>query len=112
MEVIGEQEKEIYKAVAHCIIAPGKWGRHPQVIACIEEMSELTHEFTKYLNREHYDERASALTDAAIAEEMADVLIMLEQIQVMFNIEDAVFREKCAKLMKLKQRIYEENKNE
>lgn len=59
----------------------GKYG-DKQIIVCIEEMSELTKELCKNL-RGHYN------LDK-IYEEMADVYIMLYQMQILLNIDDEI----------------------
>lgn len=69
-------EKETYQA------AIDKYGAHHQMMMCIEEMSELTKELCKNMrgrkNREN------------IAEEIADVQIMLEQMKILHRCGTAV----------------------
>ena len=57
----------------------GKYG-DKQIIVCIEEMSELTKELCKNL-RGHYNLNK-------IYEEMADVYIMLTQMQLLLQIDN------------------------
>lgn len=57
------------------------WGKTPQVLTAVEEMSELTKELLKDVNRKK-DNRED------IVEEFADVTIMLEQLKVIYNITD------------------------
>lgn len=57
-----------------------KYGKEPQVDMCIEEMSELTKALLK--------ERRGKGNIKDIAEEIADVQIMLEQMKWIFEIED------------------------
>lgn len=73
------------------------YGSIGQLIVAIEEMSELTKELTKFLrgntgnvNREH------------IAEEMADVYIMLEQLLIIFDNKADVCEWKDIKIKGLK----------
>lgn len=51
-----------------------------QLDIAIEEMSELTKEICKY--KRGFDNRES------IIEEIADVIIMMEQLRVIFDVED------------------------
>ena len=52
-------------------------GKKFQVVKAIEEMAELTKELTKYLN-DDYSQRM-------ILDELADVSIMIEQLENIFN---------------------------
>ncbi len=73
-----------------------KWGT-AQIIIAFEEMAELQKELSKYLRgRENITE---------IAEEIADVTIMLEQMKLLFNIEDIVKDYKNQKLRRLEERL-------
>ena len=60
---------ELYKR------AINKWGEPSQLLMVIEEMAELTHEITRDLRMDG--------TNCSIAEELADVEIMLEQLRIM-----------------------------
>lgn len=57
-----------------------KWGETAQLHMAIEEMAELTKEIIKYFrgndNREH------------IIEEIADVILMIEQLKNLFSVTD------------------------
>ncbi|MBR1648131.1 MAG: hypothetical protein IJ689_00860 [Alphaproteobacteria bacterium] len=80
------------------------WGKAPQMLQVIEEMSELTKEILKNINRQkdNIDE---------IIEETADVEIMLEQLKICYNIADRVAEYKKEKLKKIDRRLDEwENK--
>lgn len=73
-----------------------KWGT-AQIIIAFEEMAELQKELSKYLRgKENITE---------IAEEIADVTIMLEQMKLLFNIEDIVKDYKNQKLRRLEERL-------
>ncbi|MBO7556032.1 MAG: hypothetical protein J6T72_01375 [Alphaproteobacteria bacterium] len=76
------------------------WGKEPQMLQVIEEMSELTKEILKNINRnkDNVDE---------LVEETADVEIMLEQLKLCYNIVDRVEEYKAAKLKKIDQRLDE-----
>jgi len=75
---------EIYKGLRN------KFGDECQIIVAIEELAELQKELTKLL-------RCNSNLEA-IAEEMADVEIMLEQLKMMFNNQKAVAAIKNKKL--------------
>lgn len=76
------------------------WGKEPQLLQVIEEMSELTKEILKNINRkkENIDE---------IIEETADVEIMLEQLKCCYNIKQQVEDYKAQKLLKIEKRLDE-----
>ena len=74
------------------------YGKDAQLWMVIEEMSELAKEICKYeRGRENREQ---------IADEVADVTIMLEQVKMMFGISDAVDRRIIAKVARLKRRIF------
>lgn len=74
------------------------YGTRAQLNVAIEEMSELTKEICKFIR--------GAKNRDAIVEEMADVQIMLEQIQIMFGIStDEIYNAKNFKLERLKKRL-------
>jgi len=89
------------------------YGKESQIDVCIEEMSELTKAIIKF-------KRASQQIDAMeikifrqfisekvndIAEEIADVEIMLEQMKMIFNCEDIVNGQIEFKINRLKERL-------
>ncbi len=74
------------------------WGKEPQMLQVIEEMSELIKEILKNINR-HKDNVAE------IIEETADVEIMLEQLKYCYNIHKQVAAYKEQKLHKIEQRL-------
>ena len=82
-----------------CKTAIGKWGSRLQLIVAIEEMSELTKEICKF-NRGKAD-------ISAIAEEIADVSIMLEQLKIIFGCADKVEEYIDYKIKRLSERIGE-----
>lgn len=77
------------------------FGKDSQCKMAIEEMSELTKEICKSF-------RGKKDTDH-IAEEIADVKIMLMQLEVMFDCTDDVIKWQDYKLRRLKQMIEREN---
>lgn len=89
-----DQEVEILKdALYH-------FGYHHQATKCIEEMSELTKELCKekdgHGNLDH------------IAEEIADVLITVDQMIIYNDIYVAVAQYRTEKLERLRQKIFME----
>lgn len=78
------------------------YGEKAQKLMAIEEMSELTKEICKdfrgKLNREH------------MVEEMADVLIMLDQMLLLYKISGEEIVSMCIKKMeRLKERLEKQN---
>ena len=87
------KDKELYKKAIET------WGRDLQVVVAIEELSELQKELTKALR--------SGYSADGIAEEIADVKIMLEQLEIIFNAEDYVGFWKDLKLSRLEKKLKE-----
>ena len=81
--------KELYKK------ATGKWGSTAQKIVAIEEFSELINEVSKLLNKKN---KRGML---GLVDEIADCRIMLEQLESMYGLEDAVRNRMSMKLDKL-----------
>ena len=77
------------------------FGERNQMIVAIEELSECQKEICKIL-RGGEDYRH-------LAEEVADATIMLEQVRIMFDINDATCRHMDAKIERLKKRIEARN---
>lgn len=74
------------------------WGKNPQMLQVIEEMSELAKEILKNVNR-------GKENVAEIIEETADVEIMLEQLKVCYGITEQVEKYKAEKLTKIEKRL-------
>ena len=73
------------------------YGKDAQLWMVIEEMSELAKEICKHeRGRENKDQ---------IADEVADVTIMLEQVKMIFGISDEVERHLIEKVNRLKNRL-------
>lgn len=85
------QAKQIYQQALET------YGGQLQTIVCMEEMSELQKELCKYERGEDNVEH--------IAEEIADVRIMLDQMVIMHDCETLVEAYKSAKLARLKERL-------
>lgn len=89
-------DREIYeKALA-------TWGAEAQTMMVFEEMAELQKELCKHARGKQ--------NTAAIAEEIADVQIMLEQMVVLHDCAEMVERFKQDKVLRLAERI-EENRH-
>lgn len=80
------------------------WGKVPQMLQAVEEMSELTKEIIKNINR-------GKNNLAELVEETADVEIMLEQLKICYGIPEQVADYKAGKLEKLNHRLDEEEKS-
>ena len=73
------------------------YGSTLQIAMVFEEMSELQKELCKYLRGKY--------SSANIAEEIADVEIMLEQMKMLFCCTDEVRNERRRKVERLKDRL-------
>jgi hypothetical protein len=74
-----------------------KWGEGMQGLVAIEELSELQKEICKrFRGADNID---------AIAEEIADVTIMLEQLRFILDINDKVCEEMDYKIKRLQMRL-------
>ena len=78
-------------------LALSTYGSEAQTLMMFEEMAELQKELCK-------EARGEDNTDA-IAEEIADVKIMLEQMTILHNCKDMVEIQMKRKLQKLKERL-------
>jgi len=86
-----EERKVVYEKALQT------WGDRTQTMMAIEEMSELTKELCKNF-------RGQPNIDS-IAEEIADVTIMLEQQRIIFGLNDAVCAYMDLKIQRLKRRL-------
>ena len=94
--------KDRCKTYTNAMIA---FGERNQLIVSVEELSECQKEICKIL-RGGEDYRH-------LAEEVADATIMLEQIQLMFNINDCVCKFMDEKIKRLEERAkWSKRKNE
>lgn len=74
-----------------------KWGVDAQVMMAVEEMSELTKEICKiYRGKGTLDD---------LADEIADVLITLEQLKLIYDLSDIVDDHIAAKIKRLQDRL-------
>jgi NTP pyrophosphatase (non-canonical NTP hydrolase) len=84
---------------AICYTALEHYGLHHQIMKCMEECGELIQALAKNMCGEHYAEN--------VAEELADVEIMLMQMRMAFG-RSRVDRVMAQKLARLKMRMEEE----
>lgn len=84
-------EAEIF---AHAI---AKWGAQAQVMMVYEEMAELQKELCKNWRGKDNIEQ--------IADEVADVEIMLDQLKMIYEIENKVREHRAFKVARLRQRL-------
>lgn len=81
------------------------YGANSQRIVAIEEMSELIKELCKVLCKVARGEENAA----HIAEEIADVRIMLDQMEILFDCAGAAAAYQAAKVERLRKRLEETN---
>lgn len=87
-------EDEVYRTLLRAI---DMWGCDAQLKMVLEEMSELAKEICKFWRGKNNTE--------SIADEVADVEIMLAQAKLIFGIEKTVEQHKVDKLERLKMRL-------
>lgn len=86
-----EDRKKVYQAALR------KWGVGLQTMMAVEEMSELTKEICKI--------KRGKIDLDALADEIADVTIMLEQLRMIYGLNDAVCDHMDAKILRLQSRV-------
>ena len=86
-----EDRKKVYQA------ALNKWGVDLQTMMAVEEMSELTKEICKI--------KRGKMDMDALADEIADVTIMLEQLREIYGLNDDVCDHMDAKILRLQSRV-------
>lgn len=74
-----------------------KWGSDAQTMMAVEEMSELTKELCKL--------RRGGRDLDALADEVADVTIMMEQLRLIYGINDQVCEHMDRKIQRLQERL-------
>lgn len=90
---MAEEERKIF------LDALSVFGGRNQITVALEEMSELQKEFCKYLRND------ASFSYDNIAEEMADVEIMLDQMKILFQQDSAVKEQRQYKVKRLRERI-------
>ena len=88
-----DERKQIYQAACE------KYGIDSQIVIAIEEMSELTKEICKISRGQGNVEN--------LAEEIADVTIMMEQLRLIYDINDLTCGYIDAKIRRLQIRLEE-----
>lgn len=84
-----------------------------QLDICQEELAELIQAISKYKRAINEDKNKVFRARESIIEEMTDVMIMLEQMKIIFEInEDEIASCRQYKLNRLKKRIEENKSNE
>ena len=86
-----EDRKNVYQAALR------KWGVDLQTMMAVEEMSELTKEICKI--------KRGKMDLDSLADEIADVTIMLEQLREIYGLNDAVCDHMDAKILRLQSRV-------
>lgn len=79
------------------------YGKDKQMNMVIEECSELIKEVSKAIRHDEVQDQDR------LAEEIADVLIVTEQLIRMFDLSMTVTEKKYRKIQRLRQRLIEEN---
>lgn len=74
-----------------------KWGEGMQGLVAIEELSELQKEICKRFRGKD--------NDFQLADEIADATIMLEQLRIMFGLNELVCKRMDIKIMRLSDRV-------
>ena len=98
-------ERQLYKEAIE------QFGAANQVVVAMEEASELVQALAKIIRYSDDEQELEKLRDH-IAEEMADVLIMCNQLGIIFNIESEVVTWMDKKLDRLAKRLEEEKKDD
>lgn len=91
MHALSLEEREVF------LTAIEKWGAEAQIMMVFEEMSELQKELCK-------NYRGNTNVES-IADEVADVEIMLAQLKIIFGIESSVRKHRKAKIDRLMNRL-------
>lgn len=78
--------------------ALSRYGAQAQIRMVFEEMAELQDALCKHL-------RGREVAPEHIAEEIADVGIMLDQMAILFEAEDKVSQQRAYKVQRLRERI-------
>lgn len=82
------------------------YGTHNQMLKCIEECGELSRAVSRILiELSSGDGFTTKESEENLHEELADVLIMIEQMIMMFDCGDEVFIQQVKKINRLKERL-------
>ena len=77
--------------------AAAVYGAQMQAVVAVEEMAELTKELCKF--------QRGGLRPEKLAEELADVELLLAQLRILFGNAEAVEKWKAKKLLRLRERM-------
>lgn len=104
MEMTAENEARIYEALED------RFGCNGQIIVAIEEMAELQKALTKWLRYTQLHSEGN-LNDirASIREEIADVSIMLNQLELMFGDTGDIQEQKLQRMFRLVEDRFDED---
>lgn len=83
-----------------------KFGKRPQLLMICEECNELSFAILKYIRHEHF-EKIEDIDLVRIADEIADVYIMLSQVKQILNLNHLVNDKIDLKLNRLIERLHE-----
>lgn len=89
-----DMERKTFCAALSC------YGAQAQITMVFEEMAELQDVLCKFLRG-----RVNGDTLAGIAEEVADVGIMLDQMAILYEVEDKVAQQRAYKVKRLQERL-------
>ena len=82
------------------------YGTHNQMLKCIEECGELSRAISRILiELSSGDGFTTEESEKNLYEELADVLIMIDQMMMLFDCRDKVFEQGARKLDRLKERL-------
>lgn len=81
------------------------YGAYGQTVVAVEELSELQKELCKAIRNGLEPDKEH------LAEEMADVYIMLEQMEMLYDVQDIALW-KASKIERLKNRLAEDTEEE
>ena len=82
------------------------YGTHNQMLKCIEECGELSRAISRMLiELSSGDGFTTEESEENLYEELADVLIMIDQMMMMFDCGDEVFIQQVKKVKRLKERL-------
>ena len=82
------------------------YGTHNQMLKCIEECGELSRAVSRILTElSSGDGFTTEESQENLYEELADVLIMIDQMMMIFECREKVFEQGLRKLNRLKERL-------
>lgn len=94
-----EERRAVYEAAIE------HYGQERQTLKAVEEMAELTKELAKSFI-------PNGTTLDKIVDEIADVTVMMEQLRIIFSVNDAVQERVAYKVKRLQHRVETEPETE